>query len=111
MYTYDQVYSGLERYLEAEILKKVPGWKKWILGTGIEMAIQNGTNIFNGLKNHELVKMLNIIDENDHINVAELYKCMKKQAEHGPVDIDIPIIGTMKLNKDDVDKLYYYITE
>lgn len=111
MFTYDQVYKGIERFVETEVLNKVPGWKKWVIGTGIEMAIMNGTNIFNSLKENELVTMLNIIDENDHINISDLYKCLRKQAEQGPIVLDIPLIGTMTFSRDDIDKLHFYITE
>ena len=111
MYTYEQVYEGIEKYIEREILHKIPGWKKWVVGTGLELAIANGENIYKELKEYPLVKMLNVIDEGDHINVIDIYKCLKKRAEQGSITFEIPMIGEMTLNKDDVDKLYYYITE
>lgn len=109
MYNYSQVYTGLEEYINHEILEKIPGWKKWIVGTALEMAIANGNNIFNELKGNEVIKMLNIIDDKEHINVEGLYHSLKKQAEHEDITFDMPVIGTLTLTHEDVDKLYHYI--
>lgn len=111
MFTSDQVYSGIEKFMEHEILNKVPGWKKWILGTGLEMALNNAEDIVHNLKDNEFAQMLHLIDEQDRINAADIYAALKKQANTNEVKIDIPIIGTLTLNESDVDKLYNYIRE
>lgn len=109
MYSYDRVMNGISRYIDTEIVNKVPGWKRWILGSGIGMALSNSEHIFEQLKSNELMKMLNIIDADGYINVEDLYRELKKQAQRGSVDLELPMIGSFVLNEQDVDKLYRFI--
>ena len=81
MYNYSQVISGIAKYIDTEIVNKIVGWKKWVVGSGIGMAMSNSTNVFNQLKENQFVKMLNIIDKNDKIDVDKIYQEMKKQAK------------------------------
>jgi hypothetical protein len=53
--------------------------------------------------------MLGLIDENGHIDIETLYEEAKKQAQKETIRIDIPLVGTLKLNGDDIEKLYSYI--
>ncbi len=109
MYNYEQVIKGLTKYIDHEIVNKVPGWKRWLLGSGIGIMLSNAEEVFNTLKDNEFVKMLNLIDE-DKINVDVIYKELKKQAEKGSANIELPMIGSFILNTQDVDKLYDLIT-
>ena len=109
MYNYEQVINGLTKYIDHEIVNKVPGWKRWLLGSGIGIMLSNAEEVFNTLKDNEFVKMLNLIDDNK-INVDIIYKELKKQAEKGSANIELPMIGSFILNTQDVDKLYDLIT-
>lgn len=109
MYTYERVINGLAKYLDNEIINKLPGWKKWVLGSGMGIALSNSNNIYEQLKSNDFVKMLNIIDENGNINVDCIYKELKKQAQKGSATIEFPMIGAFILNEQDIDKLYNFI--
>lgn len=109
MYTYDKVMLGITKYIDFEILNKIDGWKKWVVGSGISLALANSNNIFDQIKNNNLIKMLDIIDNNNGINVDKIYAEIKKQAEKSPMNISIPLIGNITFNSSDVDKLYEYI--
>ena len=111
MYSYDKVMNGIAMYIDNEILDKIPGWKKWLVGSGIGMMLSNSNNIFEQIKNNEFVKLLNIIDDYDNIDVENIYKELKKQAQKGSIDVDLPMIGSFRLNDQDVDKLYRFIVD
>lgn len=111
MYSYDKVMNGIAKYIDNEIVDKIPGWKKWLVGSGIGMMLSNSNNIFEQVKNNEFVKLLNIIDEYDNIDVENIYKELKKQAQKGSIDVDLPMIGSFRLNDQDVDKLYRFIVD
>lgn len=111
MYGYDKVMNGIAKYIDNEIVDKIPGWKKWLVGSGIGMMLSNSNNIFEQVKNNEFVRLLNIVDEYDNIDVENIYKELKKQAQKGSVDVELPMIGSFRLNEQDVDKLYRFITE
>lgn len=109
MYEYSKVLNGMAKYIDTEIVDKITGWKKWVIGSGVGIALSNTTDVFNQVKNNDFVKMLNVIDKDDKINVEKIYKEMKKQAKKGAITFDIPMIGALTLNEQDVDKMYDFI--
>jgi hypothetical protein len=111
MVTLSQVQNGIARYLDAEITPQINGWQKWVFGAMAGTAISKTTNIFNSLKNHPFIAMLEIIDENDMIDIDTLYREFFKQAQKGAITFDVPMIGAITLNSADVEKIYRYIIE
>ena len=109
MYEYNKVINGIAKYIDYEIVEKISGWKKWVVGSGMGIALSNTSGVFNQVKNNEFVKMLNIIDKDDRINVDKIYKEMKKQAKKSSVTFDVPMLGPITLNEQDVDKIYEFI--
>lgn len=109
MYNYNQVMNGVIKYVDSEILDKIQGWQKWVVGAGIGVALNKTSEIFNELKKNTLIKTLSIIDDNDMIDIDTLYKEIKKQARKSSVSFSVPMLGTMTLNEGDVDKLYNFI--
>ena len=111
MVTYNQVVNGMAKYIDQEIINKIQGWQRWALGAGAGIMMNKGTNIFNSLKMHPVVQMLEVIDENDMIDIDTIYGEIRKQAEKGSATVEIPMVGSITLTKDDVDKLYRLIKE
>ena len=106
MYEYNRVIKGITTYIDTEIIDKIAGWKKWVVGSGIGLAMSNTTNVFNQIKSNEFIKLLGVIDENDKIDVDKIYKEMKQQASKGAITFDMPLVGPLTLNESDVDKMY-----
>ena len=111
MVAYNQVVNGMTKYIDQEIINKIQGWQRWALGAGAGIMMTKGSNMFNALKANPIIKMLDVIDENDMIDIDTIYTELRKQAEKGAATFDAPMIGTITLTKDDVDKLYRLITE
>lgn len=101
-----QVKAGIEKYIENEILSKIPDWRKWLIGAAASRALSKSTDIFNQLKGSEMIKMLDVIDNNDMIDIDALYQEFSKQAQRGAITLTVPLIGPLTLNSGDVDKLY-----
>ena len=105
-------YKGINDnliFIDDEILIKVTGWQKWALGAGVGMTLGKGTQIFNQIKNNELVKTFEIINKEDKVNVDMLYRELKKQAQKGSITFDVPLMGAMTITEQDLDKLYQLI--
>ena len=111
MVTYNQVVNGMTKYIDQEIINKIQGWQRWALGAGAGIMMTKGSNMFNALKANPIIKMLDVIDENDMIDIDTIYTELRKQAEKGSATFEAPMIGAITLTKDDVDKLYRLITE
>ena len=111
MYSYDTVIHGVIKFIDEDLLPKMDGLKRWVFGTAAGIMAEKSRHIFDKLKHNELIKSLELIDENDHIDVACIYKELLKQAVHGPIEIDVPMLGVITLDKTDVEKLYRYILD
>ena len=70
MVTLAQVTAGIERYLDTEILAKIPGWQKWVLGAAASRMLSRSGEIFNTLKNNPVVSAMGVIDDQDQIDIA-----------------------------------------
>lgn len=111
MYHYDRVMKGIASYIDDEILIKINGWQRWIVGAGLGISLDKMHNVYKTLKENPMVAALGIIDEHDNMDVELLYKHLKKQAQKGPITVDIPLVGTFTLDESDVDKLYSRIVD
>ena len=109
MVTYEQVITGLSKFIDSEIISQLTGNSKILLGIGAGVALKKGESIYNSLKNNSIIKMLDIIDEEGHIDIETLYAEAKKQVQKEVIRLEIPMVGTLKLNDEDIEKLYGYI--
>ena len=109
MVTLAQVQAGVEKYLEIEILSKIPGWQKWVLGAAASRMLSRSGEIFNTLKNNPVVSAMGVIDEQDQIDIDAVYREFSKQAQRGAITFDIPLMGALTVNSSDIDRLYNYI--
>lgn len=107
----NSVITGLKKYLDAEMLSKIQGLNKWLVGASLSMALENGTNIFNQLKENKIVKAMDVINTDDEIDVEKLYKHLSEQAKKSAVTFNLPFIGAVTVKSSDLDKLYQLIME
>ena len=105
MYHYRNVINGLTKFVDHELTPKMTGLNKWLFGTGAGIIASKGEHVFHSLKDNPLLHTLELIEE-ENINGTCIYKELLRQAEHGPIHIDIPMIGTVTLDKSDVEKCY-----
>lgn len=109
MIPYAKVISGFSKYIDEEIVTKLAGYQKWIVGAGAGIMLNKSTNIFNNLKLNPIIKQMELINKNDEVDIETIYREIKKQAQKSAVTVDIPFAGTLTLNEQDVDKLYSMI--
>lgn len=105
-----QIQIGTAAYIDEEILSKISDWRRWVLGAGSSLYLAKVADIFAELKKQPYIAVLGVIDENDMVDLDALYNEFKKQATHGPITFEIPMIGPITLNETDVDKIYTAIS-
>lgn len=110
MYHYRQVIHGLVRFVDEELVPKMHGLNKWLFGTAAGIVASKGEHVFHALKDIGLMHTLDLI-EGENMNVDCIYKELIRQAEKGEIIIEIPMIGDIKLDHKDVEKLYKFIIE
>lgn len=108
MYHYQTVIKGLVKFVDEDLIPKMHGLNKWLFGTGAGIVASKGEKVFHALKEIDLLHTLELIHE-DSINVTCIYKELLRQAEKGEIHIEVPMIGTIKLDHTDVEKMYRYI--
>ena len=106
MVPFIKVIDGVSRYIDEEIINKINGLNKWVIGVAVETVLKRSASIFNNLKSHPMIKAMEIVNEKDEIDIELIYRELKKQAQKSAVTMDIPLVGALTLNEQDVDKLY-----
>ena len=102
----NRVINGLKAYAEEEIIAKLSGLDKWVMGAGVSMLLDNGVNTFNALKETEIIKVMEIVNTDNQIDLEKIYKAFLEQAEKGAITFKVPLIGSMTINRNDVEKMY-----
>ena len=110
MVTLQQVQTGLVKYVDTELMPMIGGWQKWVFGAAMSISLSKISNIFNALKDNAFMKMLDVIGEDDMIDIDTLHREFAKQAQHGAITFNVPILNMpLTLNASDVDKIYHFI--
>lgn len=103
------ISQGLVNFVDGEILPKMTGWQKWIVGSMAGIASKKANSFLDSVVQNPLVKALGIVDEEGMIDIDLLYEELSKQAQKSHAILSIPMIGDIKLNADDVESLYRHI--
>lgn len=112
MVTIEQIEKGLASYLDSELMPnlQLEGIQKVLTGTAIGLFIKRSENIVKSYADKPFVKLLGIMDDNGDVDIDILTKELKTNIPEEGVSINVPLLGTMKFHKSDVDVLYKHIT-
>lgn len=110
MVNISQLRNGIILYLDNELLHKMTGWQKWLTGAYLTRVMAKADDIFKTVKENPAIKALDLIDEDGMIDIDEIYSCISPQAKKESIQLQIPLIGEIKITSDDVDKMYRCIT-
>lgn len=112
MISVNKMQTGLAKYIDNEFLPHIEedGVKRMLVGAAAGIVIKRMSNIVDELKRNKVVKMLGIVDESGLVDIDILREELSKNMSDGGIRIDIPAVGTLTFNKDDIDKLYSYMT-
>lgn len=114
MVSISKIESGIAKYLDDEVMTKLPGngFEKILTGTALSLMIRRITTQFDTFKVNPYVKMMGIISDDGLVDVELVAEELKKHIPAGSgIKIDIPFIGAMTFHRPDVDCLLGYILE
>lgn len=110
MVSLQQVQDGAARYLDAEMIPKLDGWRKWIAGAVAVEYLSKIGEIAETLKKHPAISMLGVIKEDNTVDLEHLREVFIRQARaSGDITFNVPMLGTMTIGEKDIDTLYRYI--
>lgn len=105
----NKVKEGMVKYLDAEIINKLPGWRSWVFGAGATILLARFDAVLEQVRESPMIKTMGVIDGN-MIDVETLYTAFKAQAQNmGAVNISVPFIGDIRIGAADLDLLYQCI--
>ena len=111
MATIDQIMRAVTRFADNEVLPRLPTGKG--IGAGIMLALvmQGGRDKLLALREHPVVQMMGVMDEAGNIDLERLYNAARPRFDGQKLPITVPIIGELRFDVSDLDKLYRYIQE
>ena len=107
MVTIERVQRGVAAYISNELEPQLDGFKKWAFAIAASELVSTVLPAYlKKLSQNEMVALTGMISEDLSIDIERLYKRVRPAAERSPARIELPIIGGITFNCDDVDALY-----
>lgn len=111
MVTIDQAMRGVAKYAENEIIPHLPTGKGIGAGIALALIMDGGKSRILALKEHPVVQMMGIMDAEGNIDLDRLYNAARVRVDGKKIPLTIPVIGELRFDVNDVDKLYHYMQE
>lgn len=111
MVTIDQAMRGAAKFADNEIIPHLPTGKG--IGAGIMLALimEGSREKILALRENPAIKMMQIFDDAGNIDLDKLYNAARPRFDGQKLPVTVPIIGELRFDVSDLDKLYRYIQE
>ena len=111
MVTIDQAMRGAAKFADNEIIPHLPTGKGIGAGIALALIMDGGKAQLLKLRENPAVQMMGIMDADGNIDLDRLYNAARTQVDGKKIPVTIPIIGELRFDVNDVDRLYKYIQE
>lgn len=106
-----KVQNGLAKYIDSEMINHLDGWQKIGFGAAAALIIKNLPNTIKAYMQHPLVVALGVVDADENIDIDALHDAVMDYFSTEGEYINVPMLGRIKIIKQDVELLYKYIKE
>lgn len=110
MVTIDQAMRGAAKFADNEIIPHLPTGKGIGAGIALALIMDGGKAQLLKLRENPAVQMMGVMDEAGNIDLDRLYNAARPRFEN-KLTVSVPLLGDMRFDQNDVDKLYRYIQE
>ena len=110
MASIQQIQRGAVRFADSELVPAFAGAEKILVGGAVALLISNLENIVKQYTAHPVVAMLGVYKDGE-VDVDALYQAFAPRFGAEKIPVKIPMVGTIKIGKSEVDKIYQYIKE
>lgn len=112
MATINQIQKGFIAFIDRDVSGAFEGWQKAVVVGGATLLAANFPRLADSYGAHPMVAALGIYNRDaGTIDIDNLYKAFVPQLGVEKIPIAIPKIGTIKIGKDEIDRLIRYIRE
>ncbi len=110
MASIQQIQRGAVRFVDNELAPAFAGAEKILVGGAAALLIANMENIVKQYAAHPVAAMLGVYKDGE-VDVDALYQAFAPRFGAEKIPVKIPMVGTIKIGKAEVDKIYQYIKE
>lgn len=107
----EKVQAGLVKFIDTEMINHLDGWQKIGFGAGSALIIKNLPKTIEAYAKHPAIAMLGIVDEDGNIDIDAVHDAIMDYFSSEGEYVNVPLIGRVKITKQDVETLYKYIKE
>ena len=111
MITIDQAMRGVARFIDTEILPHLPTGKGIGAGIAVALIMDGGKERILALRENPVVQMMGVMDEQGNAHLDRLYSAARPKLDGQNLPVTLPLIGELRFDVNDLDKLYKYIQE
>lgn len=104
--------KGIALYADRELLPKLQdgSWQKAAAGIAASIVAKRGELLVQGLANNQALSAMQIVKDGQ-VDLDLLRDAACERLQGSGMVINVPVLGSMTFNQDDVNKLYSCITE
>ena len=111
MVTIDQAMRGAVRFADNEIIPHLPTGKGIGAGIALALIMDGGKERLLRLRENAAVQMMGVMDADGNVDIDRLYNAARPRFDGQKLPVAVPIIGELRFDVGDLDKLYRYIQE
>lgn len=112
MATLEQIQRGAARYIDEEVVRKIPDKDGVAVGFFGSLVVLSIGDLVGNLSENKIVRMLGVVREDGTIHMERLRDAAKMSIRtKGAFPLDLPGGVHLTFREEDVDLLYRYVSE
>ena len=107
-----QVQDGFVKFIDNDVAGAFEGWQKAVVIGGATLLAANLPKLAAAYGGHPMIAALGVYNaEAGTIDIDSLYRAFVPNLGADKIPIVLPRIGTIKMGKEEIDRLVKYIKE
>lgn len=112
MATIQQIQKAAARFVDQDIAPAFSGGERILVSGAAGLLIANSGKLVAQYAAHPMVAALGVLDtQSGEIDVDALYQAFAPKFENEKIPLKIPVVGTIRIGKAEVDRFYQYVKE
>ena len=111
-YSYDRVERGIAKYMDTELIPKLPcdGIRGFGIGVCATLLTRRCTNLLQGLEKNAIIRDMGVIKDGA-VDIDLLADACKQNIPASGLTVSLPMGITLRINASDIDTICRCITE
>lgn len=112
MATIQQIQTAAARFVDQDIAPAFSGAERILVSGASVLLIRNINGIIQQYSGHPIVAAMGVINPTSgEIDIDALYEAFAPKFGAEKIPLKVPYIGTIKIGKEEIDRIYRYVKE